>query len=463
MSKSSISYVFETVNETNNNIEMKISKNLSSPIIGKDESQDYSLSVTRLTVPTSLVEVLYFTDISKFKTCLKMFNNVSNTYENYFSSMPNEASHNILYYTKEQIIEYLNRSLCKNYFSYLEDSNSDVFPTTSSVTETIAAGSTGSNTNIANIAGYNNIAGVKLLLTSASLVSGNANQLVRLFIQSPSGSKQYVYVGPMSDILNHSAFTFNEHSYYNFESNFDSKSTDVKFYESYLKHTGTPHGNWTIGLESPTACSINFNYKLSVYRSDATNVPYQQPFVSRVGGEMRYNYQTIYAYNNHRVGFSPFLFNSLAFTLASSSEEIGSDRFIFLNYDGTLLDTDLSELVILSQEMSTLNAIGNLNEVQIRSNSLSSIGENLISNSNIPISSNVLAEFVVDRDNMLGNSLIYSISERPWRLSPCSAFLHSLKQIDFSIFLSYDNGLTKQLLLSPGEQCTVRVSLLKNV
>jgi hypothetical protein len=127
-----------------------------------------------------------------------------------------------------------------------------------------------------------------------------------------------------------------------------------------------------------------------------------------------------------------------------------------------ILATDLSELIVISQDTSTIEKLGNLSEIQLRSSALSSVSENIISNASVPISSSVLQEFVVFKDDPLGNQLLYSESNVPWRRIDMSKILHQTRNIDLSIYASYENGSSKILQLNPGETWSVRLSFLRN-
>ena len=109
MTSNAISYIFEGTNETDDRLNMEIKKTLSSNLLRSDDLQDYSLSITRLAIPTSELAHLYFSDsdINKYSVSLKMFNSYLNTYKNYTKTLPTENSHEIVYNSKEKIIHFI--------------------------------------------------------------------------------------------------------------------------------------------------------------------------------------------------------------------------------------------------------------------------------------------------------------------------------------------------------------------
>ena len=473
MTSNAISYIFEGTNETDDRLNMEIKKTLSSNLLRSDDLQDYSLSITRLAIPTSELAHLYFSDsdINKYSVSLKMFNSYLNTYKNYTKTLPTENSHGIVYNSKEKIIEMLNRALANCYRQYFEDPLANNLNMKPVIADKLTTFTNASNlgADIAITTTYNKFAGHKLrILSPVTKTLGSNSQIMRLFIQSHDGIKQYLYIGTIGDFINKSAkapYDITEDSYRDWDY-FDTNKghTDVKAFESYVKFKDavfTPKCN--VGVESNDTFSITIQYQLSVYFSDEQIIPTQSPFISRVGQKLHLNFQNYYYRNNHQVGFSGFFNNSMDFTtLPKRIEGSGSSRIYFVQYDAMILATDLSELIVISQDTSTIEKLGNLSEIQLRSSALSSVSENIISNASVPISSSVLQEFVVFKDDPLGNQLLYSESNVPWRRIDMSKILHQTRNIDLSIYSSYENGSSKILQLNPGETWSVRLSFLRN-
>jgi hypothetical protein len=319
---------------------------------------------------------------------------------------------------------------------------------------------------------YNKFAGLKLKINSpVTKNSGNDNQIIRLFVQSHDGIKNYLYVGSLGDFVQKSLngnYHITENSFRDW-TEFDSKkvgNTTVKSYESYLKFKDAvlePHVN--IGIESNTTFSLTFQYQLSLYFSDEDTLPTQSPFISRSGNDKLYlNLQHYYYKNNNQVGFSSFLNNSMSFcTVPKTNITVNGIKMSFINYDSTILETTLSDLMILSQDNANLGKLANISEIQLKSNALGGVSENLITNVNVAISSNVLQEFVIFKDEIeLGNMLLYSESNIPWRRIDVSHILSQSRNIDFSLWASYENGQSKQLQLAPSETFSLRLSFTRN-
>jgi len=460
MSNNAISFVFDQTNESNNDTFMDIKRSLNSNLLPKDYANQYSLSITKLDIPTSKIEQLYFEDRTKYTTSVKYYNHTTNEY-NYFSSqMPSFNSHQIRYFTKEQVLEYLNRSLCNNFNQYI-DSLTDV-------NSKFVGNYNGTLTNISPLSTdltsgttYTKLSSLKLKINSITLNSGSENQIIKLFIQSPDNQKNYLFVGTIAELISHQDYTINDHSYKDWSNKLVSDS-DVKSYESYRKlKTATCAGNWKIGLECNSTFSIDLHSELTLYFSDNSFIPTLPVFISQNNDFLRLNVEGYYLYNNYNVGFSNTLFNSLGFTFQNKTV----NNIVYLQYDSTIFPSllDLDEIYTFNQEMASLNALCNIKEIQLRSSSFSSVGENIISNTTQVLSSNVLVEFIINKDESLGNHLLYTLSEIPWRRLDVSTLVSNLRNIDFQVFASYENSLTKQINLSPSETWSVRISFIKNV
>lgn len=460
-----ISFVFDQLNDTNNDTFMDIKRSLNTNLLPKDVANTYSLSITKLDVPTSKIEQLYFEDRSKYSTVLSYYDHTGNKYEDYSSEMPSFVSHGIKYYTKEQVLEYLNRCLCNNFNQYLDALSDTNAKFNASFVSTLTNASSLSS-NLTCGTSYTKLAGLKLNINSIIRNSGSTGQIIKLFVQSPDGQKNILFVGLMSDLLQYQNFEINDFSYndWNNVSSSTISSTGVKSYESYRKlKTATCAGNWKVGLEGSTSFSIELNASLTLYFSDNEFIPTLPLFISHSNDALRLNVQGYYLSNNIKVGFSPLLFNSLGFTYVSKM--IGN--YVFLQYDTTIIPPSLDpaqtleDIIQFTQEMNSLNALCNLKEIQLRSSSFSSVGENIITNASTPIGNNVLVEFIVNKDESIGNFLLYSISQVPWRKLDVSTLVGNLRNVDFQVFASYENGLQKHLQLSPGESWSVRLSFIR--
>lgn len=474
MTTNAISYVFESVNNTDNNIDMDIRKTLSKNLLNPQELEDYTLSITRLAIPTTNIPQLYIPDgdISKFTVGLKMYSKYLASYVNYTKSLPNENSHGVIYHSKEKVIEMINRSLNNCYMQHFENVNivdtnmRVVLPSTTSTFTTASPLST----NLSISSSYNKFAGIKLRVTSAITKNiGADNELMRLFIQS-GGVKQYLYCGSIKNFVDKSGiggYDITENSYRDWYE-FDQRkefNTDVKAYESYLKFKDTTFsGHLNVGIECSGNFSISFQYQVTLFLSDENTLPSQSPFIAHASNnKISLNLQNYYYKLNNLVGFSGFLNNAMDFTtVPKSTSTVNNVKMYFINYDSMLLDADLSELMILTQDHSTIEKLGNLSEIQLRSSSLSGVSENIITNASDVVSSNVLQEFVIFKDESIGNQLLYSESNVPWRRINMGKILHATRTLDFQIYASYENSYSRELQLAPGESFSLRLSFLKN-
>ena len=471
----SISFVFDKFNNTDNDINMELNKTLVNELLDKSVANSYSISITKLDVPTSKIEALVFKDRNKYTITNSYYNHIDDEYQNFSSSLPNQDSHNIIYYTKESILEMINRCLANNYFQYLNATSDSNCIKTGNLENTVGEVNvnkgnyiemTKYSDNFLVSTPYTKLAGMKVFINSMSKISGDDNQIIKFFLETPSLDRVYLYVGKITDLVKFQNYEINEFSFKDFSnvSTQDIQNFGVKSYESYTKILNTTvNGNYKLGFVSNRDFDINFDADLTLYFSDNYYIPTLPLFISRINDSLRMNVQYYYLFNNHQVGFSKTLFNSLAFTINDETRVVNSMNIVFLRYDNMLINTtDLSEIVILSQEQNSLNALSNIKEVQIRSSTLSGISENIVTDNNQTNSSNVLAEFTINKDENLGNFLLYTVSSTFWRKASVSRLSNNLKNINFSIFTTYDNNIEKQLLLAPGESFSVRLSFVQN-
>lgn len=457
--KNSISYVFDKFNNTNEDIVMELKQTLANQLLDKSVANSYSLGVTKLDIPTSKIESLYFEDRDKYTITNSYYDHSNSIYQTYSSKLPSFQSHGIKYYTKEQILDHINRCLSNNYFQYLEnqsDTNCVKINTfTSAHSEVITF-----SDNISISTSYTKLSGMKLFISAMAKISGDDNQIIKFFLQSPSGQRCHFFIGKIKDIVKYSGYDINDFSFMDWNNADPQKVTDtgIKSYESFTKlSSSTCTGNWKIGIESSQAFTITLGGTLYLYFSDNHFIPTLPLFVSRNNDQLKLNAQHYYLYNNHQVGFSRTLYNSLAFTINSKVV----NNVIYLEWDPTIINTTLTELIVFSQEQNSLNALSNIKEIQLRSSCFSSVGENIISSNSQSISSGVLVEFVINKDQNLGNFLLYSQTNEFWRVVDVSAISNNIRNIDFSIYATYDGGFEKQLYLSSGEGFSVRISFVR--
>ncbi len=311
---------------------------------------------------------------------------------------------------------------------------------------------------------------VQLRVTSAITKNiGADNELMRLFIIS-AGVKQYLYCGSIKNFVDkcgNGGFDITENSFRDWN-RFDARNSsnvDVKAYESYLKFkdvTFTSHLN--VGIECSGNFSISFQYQVTLFLSDNETMCSQSPFISyNSNNKLNLNLQNFYYKLNNQVASSSFLSNAFDFTtVIKSTNVVNNVKLYFIEYDAMLLDTTLTDLIILTQDHQTLERLSNISEIQLRSSSLSSVAENLITNSNVAISNNVLYEFTVFKDISIGNQLLFSESAETWRRIDVSKILHSTRNIDFQLFAQYENGYSKAIQMSPSESWSLRLSFTRS-
>ena len=96
-----VSLKVSNTNNTDLDLPMVLNQNFNNPLL--DNVQDYSVSITRVNIPTSRIELLKFTDRTKYKIGFYGYNPLNGNYALYSDTLPNELSHNVKYYTNEQI------------------------------------------------------------------------------------------------------------------------------------------------------------------------------------------------------------------------------------------------------------------------------------------------------------------------------------------------------------------------
>ena len=459
-----ISIVFDKINTTDDDIPMEINDTLSSKILDVSDAKNYSMMISKIDIPTSQIIQLYFSDRSKYKIVNQYYNHVSHQYTTFETQLPNDLSHGIRYYTKEMALEMINRCHSKNYFDYLDSLVSD-----SNSSNIFLVSGTFSNTNQLSTAfnpttSYLKFAGFKVRVTGFTKNSGSDNQIVKLKFRPQSGEDLILYSGTLGYLAEFgSGYDINDFSFRDWDNSTQAsaKLYGIKSYEHYnkLKDAQT-NGNCHIILEGSSTYSVNLNLIVSLYFSDQNYIPTLPTFISNTNDQLKLNVQGIYLMQNNKVAYSKTLYNSLPFTYVSKKV----NDLVFLSYDTTILPKTTLELLdnyIFFQIQANLNALMNIKEVSLRSSTFSSVGEAIISNSKAVVNTNTLAEFVINKDLDIGQHLLFTVTERSWRLLDISSLLTSMNTINFSIFTTYENGESQQCYLAPSEIMSIRLSFIK--
>lgn len=471
MSKSIILRYF---NDTNVNVDSEINVTTSNTVISESDKRIYDMCVTRLTVPTTSISKLYFTDRSKHYTALKMYNANDDEHTVYTKTLPSLESHNISYNTNEQILEMLNRSLSNCYRQYLEgyttvDTNcypNRVAQSSKNLTNAAASNSQTITTS------YGHFACCKLNVTALTVNSGDLTKLVRLYIQAPSNEKLYVFVGTLGDLVNAVSNTggnlvFSEDAYNDVGTWYSpsSSNNDVKIYGSLetFRPAGsaiTTSGTWKVGIDSNGTWDVDISYTLHVMFSDGSTIPSIQPFLVKSGGKIGLNYQTIYYTLNNMVGFSPYFSSALRFS--SLGTVYDSTNVVYWEKFEENLMTTWNEIINMTPEDDNLYRLSNIATVSIFSNTFGGTNEFVLSTPFTSVSSTMLvSDFIINKDTEYGNNLILSIDAEPWRrisLENLSSDFHSMQ---VRVMFNYLNGLTRTLILCPNEFMSMRLSFLK--
>ena len=138
----------DDVNTSSTTTPLRYNKNYNQPILTNTSDTNYKVAVTRLSVPTSNIELLKFTDRTKYKLGFMGYNKYQNSgngkYTAYVTQMPNEDSHGIRYLNNDMIIEMMNRCLLQSHIQFISefdtfDTNAYPARTTSTPTLTNAS------------------------------------------------------------------------------------------------------------------------------------------------------------------------------------------------------------------------------------------------------------------------------------------------------------------------------------
>ncbi len=129
-------------------------------------------------------------------------------------------------------------------------------------------------------------------------------------------------------------------------------------------------------------------------------------------------------------------------------------------YPPIVFESDLSQVFSNIQITSTLNKLSNLVGLEVRSSALSSNAERIVSNSNTLVSSNVVADFIINSDEQIGTNLIYTLDAIPYRQGTLSN-LTEIRSMDFTVFAKYSDDSTIQTYLRPGENMNLRLSFFR--
>lgn len=475
-------------NSSSANTSISYSNTFPQILFNNTPDKNYRVGVTRLSIPTSNIELLKFSDPTQYQLGFSGYNQYQVTdgayggYTNYVTSLPNSASNGVYYYTLDIIIEMMNRAYMKSFASYLKSygisgssfvgTNNLVVPTAITGTSSVfsSAGTTQYGGTVSNI--YPNFALCELTISNLTipneLNSGLATgEQIEIYI-AHGGINVVVFQGTsgqLQSLLSNAggSITFTEHSYNNiFLSN--TGTTDVKFFESILAfQTVASTGTWNVGVSTlrNTFTGITFSFSLQLYAGNATStvqIPNQSPYLSidPTTSSLTLSYQSVYQSMNMQFLNSPALTPVINFFPDSV---FNSSTGLYSNiYSYTILPSTLTTIITLTQSVSTLYYLMNISRIVIKSQTMASGSEIFISSSsnNNMVTDNVLADFTINLDEPLGVNLTYTVDSSPWRLYSVAPGPFNRLQLD--ILAVYADGTSVPILYSTNETYTIRLS-----
>ena len=449
----------EIVNNGVSNIDCSYQANLTSSLL--QHPQNYQVALTRLNLPTSAIELLNITDRSKYMVGIKFGGGTT-----YTTQLPNYSSNGIRYYTREQIIEHINRSFLSSFYQRHITLGLSYYPRTGTQTSTITNASPVASGTITT--GITYCAGGFLKLTGFTVNSGSTSNQMKLYLVSPGATPRRVnvFVGSateLSSLLSKSGgeLYINENSFNDKFDNITPTNNSLKSYESMLTFSDDTEalvisGSWSFAIEMSGSFSFAFTWELFLYCSDRGLYEGKAPYVSVINDKLAINLENNHIRNGNLIGFSPYL--SDKFTFFQERSLYDSSSGLYLHYPNAIIITDLKAVSTTVQETSTYFALQNIANVRIRSSNLSgSDSEILITNLNQVLPGNIISDLAVDTDVTLGNELQFSITDKPFRLISLK-HLTTLQLLDLLVEIAYSDGTTKIAQITPGRRCQLRIS-----
>lgn len=444
----------------------------NSPIIDNTKG-DKKLCITRLSVPTSNIQLLNFTNRTDYKIGIygynKYLNSTKGSFNLYSDVMPTETTHGVKYLNNNVIVEYMNRCLINSYTNFISSFtglDTNAIPTP--ITRSNITFSNSSPTDTNTLTTTYNFGLTELYISNFTFNTALDDKEVFEIYLSRAGTEVIVFkdsVLTFKNMLNSRSsgqgLAWREGSFNLFSDKIHLKDNSIhfsQFAESCLKFQNvSPNGSWIVGVRSPrNVFNVRFSYNLVFFCGDNVTIPSQPPYLSITSdNSLQLNYQTCYVKNNHRFCLSSTLLPVLDFFNKYNFDTVES--VYICEYESDILSTTLTDIIQLKQPDSKINKLKNLSRIIIKSDTLNTNQETFISADNTPLKDNSLTDFTINLDDTLGVNLVYTLDQKPIRMYNIPQGY--INRLSFEIVALYSNGISSPIYLNTGENYLIRFSI----
>ena len=363
---------WELFNDTDNPKQIRHFDNLFYPIPDIDR---FKLSITSMNIPSSLIQTFSVKEDDKTKYWIKQ------KYQKSGSDNVHEITTYLDFskpiFNHKQIIHLINKSLQASWeYNAYQDFNLAIrkaSPVTTLNTETLI--STITITDSDTVLPYTR--GLKVKLTR--IHDGKPDQFKKLYLTRKSDGKTILLWsgGPnmndhtLGDLLNKDITEASLHT-------LDDQKNNIYPQESLLQFSDGPlNGSWDLTIVCPEATPLSIQWELTCCPCSETepyscmSLAYNQDDKNLL--EFIFDRPNI---DNVAYFFSPYLRSLLDF-----HDNFHGDKFIYPNR--FLLDSDRThQLITLTQQNSTLYKFMNISKILVVSNTLMTVGDESLENSN---------------------------------------------------------------------------------
>lgn len=478
-----VSFQCVVSNTTQFDIDFSFKNNFSSNFLSR--ASDYVVAITRMKVPVARIETFRVTDTSSYQLGIYASNSVTNSSQNFLSTIPNYLDSDlnnyygsITYYSGADVLDIFSRTLYQAYMKMVKSYGSTYCTVLSPSTIVYDSASKPSGITTISQPFASNAIGkvahieVKILTfanysTSWALNSAPttvADGIINVVITAPSGKQLLFYEGTGSSInvSGNTTLVYCEGNYLQ-SSGFLTDSFSTKSIQNFLPPTESFYklsgesavGIWSITINSTNPIWGTLKYSVQLYTVPSGSPTTCPAFTLNNNKQITLSYEQAWINSGAELIMTPRLRYMLDF---------GNRSFIF---DGTYyhflypayLLNSTNVIVEVTQANPNLGALSNANRILVTSASLDVDGD-VFSNLNQLSSVTTLCDFTIESaSNESLADLYYSTDASiiPWRRYALKSTM-PMRNIDFNIYVEYNDGTQAIAKIPPGSSGIIRAS-----
>ena len=353
----------------------------------------------------------------------------------------------------------VNLSFLKAYYALLQQVGSTSFPKVVHGQTDNFDGTNGvsfTHTSSSDYTGY-----VEVIINSITKNSGD-NKSIKCTLKNPSGTICDIVTSTFGDLSTPITFTDTSVNSSPQSQTFPTDKTNYRTQEGTMKFSDeSPNGQWTINFKSVDHSVLDHDIDWEVHiqdvlKDDAGSFPNYPPTLSinEESGFLSLNVHELYLSRNINIGFTKKMSHMLGF----DCKELWLGGYEMIEYPHINRSAGLDQIVVITQEYPTSDRISNIRDIQISSNSITTMNEMNEDDS----TSDIITSFTPDTSQTISKlSYDTDAGNVPWRSYRLQGN-NSMSTTDVRVFVRRTNGDREIHQLAPGESFDMSVLFSKN-